>query len=263
MTLSLRARLAAAIVGVAGVAAAVLAALLYAAVAAVLWADLDRELGETAAIFGELVEWEPEDGYELEGGEAIARQLAAGARSRMVTVRAPGGAPLLGAPPADPDLGAMPEGAVFELAAEGRALRGVRLVVAPRSEGPPAPGPVEIVVLADTAGTRATLGEIAAWCWLLAAGTIALAALASLVAAGRGLAPVRRLARALDRIGGHDDALALTAEEVPAELRVIVREISAVVGFELMVIKAPDGPYRETLGRSGPPLVSVTTICAF
>lgn len=233
MMVSLRARLTVAILGVAGIAAAVLAALLYAAVAAVLWADFDQGLRDTATIFAEILEWDPDDGYELEGGQAIARHLAEGPHPRHVSVVVSGGEPLL--------LGDVPvsratmedtarrveEGAVFELA-EG-AIRGVRVVVAVRGEGAAAPGPVEIVVAGDTAGVRDSLAQIATWCWLLAVGTIALAAVASQLAARRGLAPVRRLARALDRIREPEDALALSVDEVPAELRGVVGKLDALL----------------------------------
>lgn len=228
MILSLRTRLTLAIVAVAGLVAAALASLLYAAVATVLWQGFARDVQATADILGQLVEWDPVDGYELEGGEALAQALSAGPNPRYVAVRTPAG-PLL----VDPALPELPTGAgeVEVITVGGRELRGARISVPQRTDsdaGAP-DGPIEVVVLRDTASTRAALSSIAAWCWLLAASTVMLAAGAAGVVATRGTAPVRRVARALDEIGGPNDVLVVREEDVPAELRPMVRGASALL----------------------------------
>lgn len=231
MTPSLQTRLTLAIIGVAGLVAAVIAALLYTAVSAVLWDDFEHDVTETAQIFAKLVEWEGgAEGFELEGGEAIARQLVEGPSPRHALVRSPHGMLL-----SDADLVGhehdLPLGTVGTIVTDdGRELHGMRLIVEARSEyGDPPPGLVEVVVACDPSRTRATLATIAAWCWLLAAGTTVLAAVVARVVARRGMAPVRRVARALDGIGEPDDPFAVALDDVPAELRVIVRETNALL----------------------------------
>jgi signal transduction histidine kinase len=231
MILSLRARLTLAIVLVTGPFVAVLVASLYLAVSAAVWAEFDRETRATAQIFTNLVEWDEEDGYELEGGQAIALLLRGDISPTHVEVRAPGRVLLTDPALTDADrlvITTWSEGHVHDLAGH---LRGLRVSTPPRLDpGVEAPeGAVEVVAVRATAATHATLARLATWFWLLGAGAVVLAAGAAAAAVHRGMAPVRELARRIDRIEDPADPLGLPASAVPRELQPVVRRLDALL----------------------------------
>lgn len=229
MNTSLRARLTLAIVLVTGPFVAALVAALYLAVSAAVWADFDRETRATAGVFANLVEWDAEDGFELEGGAAIAELLRGDAGKLHVEVRA-GDRLLVAAALAGPDRAAIstwPDGQVMDLSA---SLRGLRVVGPARAEdGALAPAAVQVLALRETAATRASLARLAMLFWLLGAGAVVLAAAAAAVAVHRGLAPVRTLARRLDDVTDPADPLDLPAAELPRELQPVVRRLDALL----------------------------------
>jgi signal transduction histidine kinase len=231
MTMSLRTRLTLAIVLVTGPFVAMLVASLYLAVSAAVWADFDRETRATAQIFASLVEWDEEDGHELEGGDAIAGLLRADVSPIYVEIRAADAVLLADPALTDRDRQALrtwPEDQIVDLTAD---LRGVRIFTAPRTDpGVVAPAvAVEIVTVRETAATRATLSRLATWFWLLGAGAIVLAALAAAAAVHRGMVPVRELARRLDRVVDPADPLDLPISAVPRELQPVVRRLDALL----------------------------------
>lgn len=228
---SLRTRLTVAIVVVTGPVVAALVVLLYLAASTAIWEAFDRETRDTAEIFANLVEWDREDGYEIEGGAPIAGVLAREPSPAHVLVRAPSG-PLL----EDPVIAGLPEmepGRAVEMTTPGgRELRGLRILAPPRLDdgGAPPDGMIEVTVLRETDTARETLATVATWFWLLGAGTVLLSTAVVGLAVQRGMAPVHALARELDTIDGPDDALGVSVGDVPSELRPIVRKLEALLG---------------------------------
>jgi signal transduction histidine kinase len=235
---SLRSRLIVALVLVTGPALAVLLAGLYLAVARALWDDFDDETREQAELLGSLVEYDVDDGYELEAGESLARLLSRSSTPSYVAIVAPTG-PLLDADAlAQTAAGWSDRPRTAELA-DGTRVRGLAIATAPYVEhGVAAPaGEIRVVVAREPAALEARLAAIARWFVLSGAGAVLIAALVAAAVVSRGLRPVAALGERLGAVRDLEGAIDLSPRGLPSELRPIALETGALLDRLRLVLE--------------------------
>jgi len=235
---SLRLRLTVAVVGVVAIGLLVLAIALYVAVRRAAWAQHDRGLGERARTLAALVEYDADDGYELELAGAEAAGLGAPGRDAYFEVWAPDGtviarsSSLAGADLPAPAARAgalrfadvaLPDGAPGRLVA-------IRVVAFTESEAAAArAGEVTIALAEGTGDVRATLATVRRWFWGIGGATLALIALIAAAVVSRALRPLPRLGAALERIDDRRLDARLSVDDQPAELQAPVRTLNALL----------------------------------
>lgn len=231
MTRSLRTRTVLALVGITGPVLAVLLLALYGAVAQRVWDGFDRQTRDLADIALELVEYDLEDGYEMEAAESLAVLMASGPSPAQLRVVSPTGT-ILSAPLLEGiDVTAAGEAATDITLADGRSARLVVVRGPPFTEGGlEAPeGEITVAAARETSATEATLRSIAAWFFALGLAAITLCSVVAVSVVVRGLRPLAELGRQLDEIRDLEHATRLVAGDLPTELSPIVLEIGALL----------------------------------
>ncbi|MCA9707983.1 MAG: sensor histidine kinase N-terminal domain-containing protein [Myxococcales bacterium] len=234
---SLRVRLALSVITVAVLLIGLLAALLYREVSSQIRADFDRRLVEDAHVLGDLVEFDVEDGLELEFGPVLAsfdRQRSAKTWWRLWR---PDGTVLVGGPDAEFLQGA-PQGLEPVLTDEEHAHARLRRVdgrFSPRIDAEDPPADLDAVpmlgltIARDTHEVDELLDDLARLFWLL--GTLACLLVGGVAAwqVARGFVPVRRLATELSSLRPHELGGPLDTTGLPVELLPFVSRLNTLL----------------------------------
>jgi two-component system heavy metal sensor histidine kinase CusS len=232
VTTSLRRRLLITILVTVGPVVAALAAVLYFAVQRSIWARFDAELVELGETVGDLVEYDHEDGYEL---ELSPRPLTRGTgHVTYLQLWDPDGEVLsqtegLSEPLPQPNTAL----ADAELA-DGRRVRlAVRRFIPRVDDEAPAelapPGAVTLVIARETAATQAMLARLATWFIGLGFVTLGLASFAAWWAVRRGLEPLARVAAAIEGIDDRGLSCRIDDRALPNELRPMIARTNALL----------------------------------
>lgn len=210
----------------------------YLGVASRLRRQVDEGLVETATAFVSVVERDPGEasGYEFEFDASMAPQFGEVAHPSYFQVWFPDGSVLeksrsLGAHELPRLTGTLDDPAFQTVALPGgRDGRLIYFEFWPRidsdyREADPR-GPVALAVAKDTAEVERTLASIAAWLFALGAGLVVLAGGVAALAVARGLRPLGRFARAIERIDDAHLSTRVDAREYPAELGVPISKLN-------------------------------------
>jgi two-component system heavy metal sensor histidine kinase CusS len=214
------------ILAIVALALAGLSLALYVSVRRAAWAAHDRTLAERARALGALVEYD--DGYEFELAGAELAGLGLASHASYFEVWAPDGTVIARSLSLESgDLPRLPGVRDLPLP-DGRPGRAIGVSVAPLTEDghAPPPGFVLIVLAEDVADVHATLSDIRSDFWLAGAIALALVAVAAIGTVSRGLAPLGRLASALEKIDDRHLAERLPADGQPPELALTVRTLN-------------------------------------
>jgi two-component system sensor histidine kinase QseC len=214
---SLRARLTAATIAVVGVGLAIGGWVLYGAVDRSVRDEFDRALLARARAIGNLVEFEHDDGFEVEADAAMGT-FQIWAPDGSVLARSGPELPRSSGPPDRPQYGNR----------DGARLVGVDVGARIESNGPP-PGPVTIVVAADAGSMEATLADVRRWFYVIGGATVALLAIACALLVRRSLAPLARVARQIAEIDERRLDTRLADDSLPDELRVPVAKLDELL----------------------------------
>jgi len=222
---SLRRRLTSLVVAVVASVLVLHSLFLYLAARDAAWQQHDTALLSRARAIAASVEYDDDEGFEIalpqEPGTYVEAWRPDGtvlARSRTLADDDLRGELALDRDPAFADVTLLDGN-------RGRAI-GMRV---PTSRDPRSPRSVLLVLADHTDDVDAAIAHVRTWAWLLA--TIAIAAVAVLTAwsVARGMRPLARLGRELERIDDRRLASQLTSADQPVELRTPVRKLEELL----------------------------------
>lgn len=226
---SLRRRMLLTTLLVVGPVVAGLAGVLYFAVQRAIWARFDEDLTAVSGTVADLVEYDWEDGYEVELGprpQPLSR--SAGGQTHFELWAADGTLLSRTAGLGGPLPRGRAHGLVDRRLSSGAAVRVYERTFVPAVEGSPTE-PVEAVTLIVARETRSTtemLGALASWFFGLGLVTLGLASFAAWTAVRRGLAPVGQVAGSIAEIDDSGLAERLDVAVVPRELQPLVGRVN-------------------------------------
>jgi two-component system heavy metal sensor histidine kinase CusS len=231
---SLRRRLLITILVVVGPVVATLAGMLYFAVQRSIWARFDAELVELGETVGELVEYDHEDGYELELGPHPRPLTRGSGHVTYFQLWDPEGEVLSRTEGLSEPL-PQPSAALADAElADGRRVRvAVRRFVPHVDDEAPTglepPGEVTLVIARETAATQAMLARLATWFVGLGFVTLGLASFAAWWAVRRGLEPLARVTSEIEAIDDRGLSSRLDERALPSELRPMIARTNALL----------------------------------
>lgn len=234
---SLRVRLALSVITVAVLLIGLLATVLYREVSSRIRAEFDRRLVEDGRVLADLVQFDGEDGLELEFGsvlDSFDRQRSAKTWWRLwrsdgtVLVDGPEAQFLSGAPAgSEPTLVDQAHGPVHVRRVDWRFS--VRIDAEDPPLDPSTVPTLGLTIARDTVEVDELLDDLARLFWLL--GTLTCLVVGGVAAwqVARGFAPVRRLATELSSLRRHDLGAAVETAGLPAELLPFVSRLNTLL----------------------------------